>query len=40
VPRADVAAVLAYLLESNAAVHAQFELISGDTPIEDALAGL
>jgi uncharacterized protein YbjT (DUF2867 family) len=40
VPRADVAAVLAYLLESGAAVHAQFELISGDTPIADALAGL
>lgn len=40
VPRADVAAVLAYLLESNAAVHAQFELISGDTPIEQALAAL
>ena len=40
VPRADVAAVLAYLLESGAAVHAQFELISGDTPIAEAIARL
>jgi uncharacterized protein YbjT (DUF2867 family) len=40
VPRADVAAVLAYLLKSGAAVRAQFELISGDTPIAEALAGL
>jgi uncharacterized protein YbjT (DUF2867 family) len=40
IPRADVAAVLAHLLESGAAVHTQFELISGDTPIAEAIAGL
>lgn len=38
IPRADVAAVLAELLESGAEVRAQFELISGDTPITAALA--
>ncbi len=40
VPRADVAAVLAQLLESGTAVRTQFELISGHTPIAEALAGL
>ena len=40
IPRADVAAVLADLLVSGRAVRVQFELISGDTPITDALAGL
>jgi uncharacterized protein YbjT (DUF2867 family) len=40
IPRADVAAVLADLLVSGRAVRVQFELISGDTPIRDALAGL
>ena len=40
VPRADVAAVVAELLTSGAAVHVQFELIEGDTPIVEALAGL
>jgi uncharacterized protein YbjT (DUF2867 family) len=40
IPRADVAAVLADLLESGRAVRGQFELISGDTPIGDALAAL
>jgi uncharacterized protein YbjT (DUF2867 family) len=40
VPRADVAAVLALLLKSGGAVHAQFELISGPTPVAEALAGL
>jgi uncharacterized protein YbjT (DUF2867 family) len=40
IPRADVAAVLAELLVSGRAVRVQFELISGDTPITDALAGL
>lgn len=40
VPRADVAAVVAELLGSGAAVHVQFELIEGDTPIAEALAGL
>jgi uncharacterized protein YbjT (DUF2867 family) len=40
VPRADVAAVLAHLLESGAAVRTQFELISGSTPIAEAIAEL
>ena len=40
VPRADVAAVLLTLLETGAAVQAQFELVSGDVPIELALASL
>lgn len=40
VPRADVAAVLAHLLESGEAVRTQFELISGETSIADAVAGL
>lgn len=40
VPRADVAAVLAELLVSGAGVGAQFELVSGDTPVAEAVAGL
>lgn len=40
IPRSDVAAVLAALLESGAGSRAQFELVSGDTPIAEALAGL
>lgn len=40
VPRADVAALLTYLLESGAAQRAQFELVSGDQPIAEALARL
>jgi len=40
IPRADVAAVLAELLESGAGIGVQFELISGDTPVVPALAGL
>jgi uncharacterized protein YbjT (DUF2867 family) len=40
VPRADVAAVLVALLTSGAGVGAQFELISGDTPIAEAVAAL
>jgi uncharacterized protein YbjT (DUF2867 family) len=40
VPRADVAAVLAHLLESGAAVRAQFELVAGATPIAEALGRL
>lgn len=40
VPRADVAAVVLELLTSGAAVHRQFELISGDDPIPSALAAL
>ncbi|HEY5820521.1 MAG TPA: SDR family oxidoreductase [Propionibacteriaceae bacterium] len=40
VPRADVAAVLAELLGSGSAVRVQFELISGDSAIPEALAAL
>lgn len=40
IPRADVAAVLAALLESGAGSRVQFELVSGDTAIAEALAGL
>ena len=40
VPRADVAAVLAAVLQERSAVGAQFELVSGETPIAAALAGL
>ena len=40
VPRADVAAVLAHLLESGDGVRAQFELVSGDAPIPEAIAAL
>ena len=37
VPRADVAAVLAVLLESGAAVRRTLELRSGDTPVREAV---
>jgi uncharacterized protein YbjT (DUF2867 family) len=40
IPRADVAAVIAELLESGAASRSQFELVSGDDAISDALAAL
>jgi nucleoside-diphosphate-sugar epimerase len=40
IPRADVAAVLAAALPAANAVGKTFELISGETPIEEALAGL
>ncbi|SDS07338.1 NAD(P)H-binding [Friedmanniella luteola] len=40
VPRADVAAVLAALLSTGAGVGAQFELVSGDTPVAEAVAAL
>jgi len=40
VPRADVAAVLVELLVQRVAVGAQFELVSGDTPIPEALRAL
>ena len=40
IPRADVAAVLVELLISGAGVRSQFELVSGDTPIAEAVAGL
>jgi uncharacterized protein YbjT (DUF2867 family) len=40
VPRDDVAAVLAAVLTDGRAVRRTFEVISGDTPIADALAAL
>ncbi|NUW38412.1 NAD(P)H-binding protein [Nonomuraea sp. SMC257] len=40
VPRDDVAAVLAGLLRERAAIHRTLELVSGDTPIEEAVAAL
>ncbi|GAA2239348.1 SDR family oxidoreductase [Herbiconiux moechotypicola] len=40
IPRADVAAIVAELLASGTAVHRQFEVISGTTPIAEALGGL
>jgi uncharacterized protein YbjT (DUF2867 family) len=39
VPRADVAAVLAEVLDSGAGIGAQWNLVSGDTPVADAVAG-
>ncbi|MET1044041.1 MAG: NAD(P)-binding oxidoreductase [Microbacteriaceae bacterium] len=36
IPRADVAAVIAHLLQTGAAVRRQFELVSGETPIAEA----
>ncbi len=38
IPRADVAAVMAGCLLDDATIGATFSLISGDTPIDDALA--
>ncbi|MCD0451503.1 SDR family oxidoreductase [Actinocorallia sp. API 0066] len=40
VPRADVAAVIAALLTSGAAVHQTLELIGGETPVPDAVEDL
>ena len=40
IPRADVAAVIAALLETGAASRTQFEVVSGDEPIERALGAL
>ncbi|MEV7397570.1 SDR family oxidoreductase [Aeromicrobium sp. NPDC092404] len=39
VPRADVAAVIAAVLDEPATINRQWELISGDTPVDDAIAG-
>ncbi len=38
VPRADVAAVIAAALDEPATINQQWELISGDTPIDEAIA--
>ncbi|MEV0201129.1 NAD-dependent dehydratase, partial [Nonomuraea sp. NPDC050691] len=40
VPRDDVAAVLAELLRERAAIGRTLELVSGDTPIPEAVAAL
>ena len=40
IPRADVAALVLELLISGAAVHQQFEVVSGDTPIAEAVGTL
>ncbi len=40
IPRADVAAVVVRVLIDRLAVRRQFELISGDTPISEALSNL
>jgi uncharacterized protein YbjT (DUF2867 family) len=40
IPRADVAAVMARCLGDPASVGATFELLAGDTPIEEAVASL
>lgn len=40
IPRADVAAVIAALLTTGAAIHQTLELIEGPTPIQEALSTL
>ena len=40
IPRADVAATLLAVLETPSSVGKVFELVSGDVPIEDAIANL
>jgi uncharacterized protein YbjT (DUF2867 family) len=40
IPRADVAAVLLAALESEGAIGKTFELVAGETPIPEAMAGL
>jgi uncharacterized protein YbjT (DUF2867 family) len=40
VPRDDVAAVLLAVLEEPASIGKTFELVSGDTPVEEAVRGL
>ncbi|TDE30800.1 SDR family oxidoreductase [Nonomuraea mesophila] len=39
VPRDDVAAVIAAMLDAPGTVHRTLELVSGDTPVADAVAG-
>ena len=39
-PRGDVAALIATLLATGAGVGAQFEVVSGETPIAEAVAAL
>jgi nucleoside-diphosphate-sugar epimerase len=40
IPRADVVAVLAAVLPARNTIGEAFELVSGETPVEDAVAGL
>ncbi|HEX4977163.1 MAG TPA: SDR family oxidoreductase [Nocardioides sp.] len=40
IPRADVAAVLAGCLDSPATVRRTFDVLGGDVPVDEALAGL
>lgn len=40
IPRADVAAIIASLLETGAASRTQFEVVSGDVAIPDALSAV
>jgi len=40
IPRADVAAVVLAVLETPSSIGKTFELVSGDTPIEEAIRGL
>jgi uncharacterized protein YbjT (DUF2867 family) len=40
IPRDDVAAVLLAVLETPSSIGNTFELVSGDTPVEDAVRGL
>jgi len=40
VPRADVVAVLAAVLPAHNTIGQAFELVSGETPVEEAVAGL
>jgi len=39
IPRADVAAVIAAAVDEPATINRQWELTSGETPIDDAIAG-
>jgi uncharacterized protein YbjT (DUF2867 family) len=40
IPRDDVAAVLLALLETPSSVGKTFELVSGDTPVDEAVRSL
>ena len=40
IPRADVAAVLLAVLETPSTIGKTFELVSGDTPVDEAVRGL
>jgi uncharacterized protein YbjT (DUF2867 family) len=39
IPRADVAALIAAVLDEPATINRQWEVVSGDVPIDDAVAG-